>query len=412
MNEKQIITKNIHNYFKVHNNRKIVILPYRNLSGMVSGILNDEYNIQEQFLVDNNAYDMQHIFPINQMPEGYKECTFMLAAFGNTKKVLKEKLLEYVSEDRIVDLLFDEEREKVFQSEDKVHIDFLCPGFTKCGTTSLQYALAKHPKIFLPREKETFFLCYSIDEEAHEAFKNHYKQEDTEGKLIGDIEPGYKNMAEDVFRYCGSDLKLVFCVRNPVDVLYSYYKMEMRNALFMLEPGSSGNTDTEWEESVSPEMFDKWAVKYRFRGRYSEYIKTFLEYYPMEQIKIIVGEELYADAYTYMDDLQNFLGLSDEDKVEYHEFPRENIGNKVSKDKRGYEINQSIRQLRYKLRQKGDFQSLELLNNIRDKIEEITMVDYNAPMLDSTRQNLLDYYMDSIHELEEILGRSLKNIWY
>lgn len=412
MNEKQIITKNIHHYFEANKNKKIVILPFRNLSGLVSGILKDEYNIQEQFLVDNNAYDMKHIYPIDQMPEGYGECTFMLAAFGNTKKVLKKKLLEYVSEDRIVDLLFDEGREKVFQSDDKVHIDFLCPGFTKCGTTSLHYALAQNPSIFLPREKETFFLCYSIDQEAHEAFKNHYKQEDIAGKLVGDIEPGYKNMAEDVYRYCGNDLKLIFCVRNPVDALYSYYKMEKRNALFMLEPSPSGDEENEWDGQVSPEMFDKWAEKYRFRGRYSDYIRTFLEYYPMEQIKIIVGEELYADAYAHMDDLQDFLGLSDKDKLEYHEFPRENIGSKVSKDQRGLEINKSIRQLRYKLRQKGDFQSLELLNNIRDKVEEITMVDYKDPMLDSTRQKLQDYYMDSIHDLEDMLGRSLKNVWY
>ncbi len=412
MNERQIITNNIYKYFETNKNKKIVILPYRNLSGVVSDILNDEYGIREQFIVDNYACDMEHIYPMNRMPDGYEECTFMLAAFGGTKKVLHEMLLEYVSEDRIVDLLFDENREKVFQSDSKVHMDFLCPGFTKCGTTSMHYALAQNPKIFLPKVKETYFLNYAVDEKAHEAFKNHYKPEETAGRIVGDIEPGYKNMAEDVHRYCGSDLKLIFCVRNPVDVLYSYYKMEMRNALFMLEASTSGTESNEWDGNVSPELFDKWAVKYSFRGRYSDYINSYLKYYPMEQIKIIVGEELYADTKNAMDDLQSFLGIPEKDKLEYREFPRENIGSKVAKDQIGLEINKNIQQLRYKLIQKGDFQSLDLLYSIRDKIEELTLVDYNEPMLESTRQNLLDYYMDSIHDLEGMLGRSLQGVWY
>ena len=164
MNEKKIIQKNLQNFFCNNNNKKVVILPLRNLSGLVRDILNDEYSIQEQFLVDNYAYDMKHIYPMDCMPDGYENCTFLLAAFGNTKKILTEKLLEYVSEDRIVDLLFDEERDEVFRSNSKVHIDFLCPGFAKCGTTSLHYALSQNPKIFLPKVKETCFLRYSVNE--------------------------------------------------------------------------------------------------------------------------------------------------------------------------------------------------------------------------------------------------------
>ena len=71
-----------------------------------------------------------------------------------------------------------------------------------------------------------------------------------------------------------------------------------------------------------------------------------------------------------------------------------------------------IKQLYFNLVQKGDFQSIALLRDVRDKIERITLVDYNEPMLESTRQNLLDYYMDSIHDLERMLGRSLQGVWY
>ena len=412
MNEKKIIENNLQNYFRTNENRKIVILPLRNLSGLVRNILNEEYDVQEQFLVDNYAYDMKHIYPIDQMPSVYKECTFMLAAYGSTKKTLYEKLLKYVSKERIVDLLFDEERERVFQCDTKVHIDFLCPGFAKCGTTSLHHALAQNSKIFLPKVKETCFLRYSVNKDTHELFKNHYKHEDTAGKIVGDIEPSYICNAEDVYRYFGTELKLVFCVRNPISALYSNFKMAFRNEMVMFESSSIESNALEKFDHVSPEMFDRWAMKCRYKERYSDRIKSFLEYYSMEQIKIIVIEELYADIYNSMNDLQNFLNIPEKDKIEYRSFPRENIGGKVSKDQESLEINMGIKQLYFSLIQKGDFQSIALLQGIRDKIEKITLVDYNEPMLESTRQSLLDYYMDSIHDLEEMLGRSLQGVWY
>lgn len=413
MSERKIIEKNIRRYFKEHKNGRVAVLPFRNLSGMVSDVLKEEFDIQEQFIVDNNAYDMEHIYPMDRMPEGYESCTFLMAAYGNTKKALHEQLLKYVPEDRIVDLLFDEEQEQVFASDSKVHIDFLCPGFVKCGTTSLHYALAQNPRIFLPQVKETYFLSSSINAATHEAFKKHYREEDTAGKIVGDIDPSYKSRAEDVYRYCGSEVKIVFCVRNPVNALYSHYKMGMRNEIFMTDSKMANAKVLEGGgKNISPEMFDIWAQKYRFRNRYTDYIKMFLQYYPEEQIKIIVSEELYADVQGQMDDLQDFLGIPAEDKLVYREFPRENIGSKVAKDQTGLDININMGLLRRRLVQRCDLASLDLLRDIREKVEEFTLVDYNEPMLESTRRELQDYYMDSIHEMEGMLGRSLQGKWY
>ncbi len=232
------------------------------------------------------------------------------------------------------------------------------------------------------------------------------------GKIVGDIEPSYICNAEDVYRYFGNDLKLIFCVRNPINALYSNFKMAFRNEMVMFESSSIESDALERFEQVSPEMFDRWAMKCRYKERYSERIKAFLEYYSREQIKIVVIEELYADIYGVMNDLQDFLNIPEKDKIEYRSFPQENIGSKVSKNQECLEINMGIKQLYFNLVQKGDFQSIALLRDVRDKIERITLVDYNEPMLESTRQNLLDYYMDSIHDLERMLGRSLQGVWY
>lgn len=412
MDEKDIMVRNLNRYFEQNGRKKVAILPLRDLSGMVSDILTNEFDMREEFIVDNFIYDKKHIYPMDQMPDEYLECTFLLAALGNTRKILREQLRNYVPEDQIVDLMFDEEREKVYQSNSKIHLDFLCPGFAKCGTTSLHYALAQNPKIFLPSVKETFFLRYAVNEATHIAFKKQYKVEDMAGKLVGGVEPAYKCHSEDIYRYFGGGLKLIFCVRNPADALYSLFKMEMRDAVFMLGSESAGAEIMEGVEQVTPELFEKWAMKYRFRYRYPDFIRAFLEFYPKEQMKILVSEELYANTNVQMKEVQEFLGIAKEDRLEYFQFPRENVGSKVVKNQQSLEITKSMGQLKRRLMRQGDEESLEMLQEIGKYLEEFTMVDYNEPMLESTRRDLQDYYMDSIHELEDMLGRSLQGVWY
>ncbi|MCM1266517.1 MAG: sulfotransferase domain-containing protein [Bacteroidales bacterium] len=412
MSEKELIAKNIRKYFKENENEKIVILPFWDFANTAREILQTEYGIQEQFMIDSYAYDLKHIYPVDRMPEGYEECTFFLTAYGGVRKTLRKMLLQYVSEERIVDLLYDEEREAVFQSNSKVHFDFLCTGFAKCGTTSLHYALTQNPRFFLPEIKETSFLRFSVNEATHEAFKNHYGEKEIKGKLVGGIEPSYKSCAEEVYRYFGSDLKIIFCVRNPADMLYSYFRMAMRNNVSMFGPELVESALLEQYGRVCAEMFDQWADRYREKGRYVDCIMDYLEHYSGEQIKIIVSEELYADTDGVMNELQDFLGLSEKERRHYNKFPQQNIGDRVVRDKQSLEINRELYQLRLTLMQMGNSQALELFTDVSKKIEDLTMIEYQEPMLASTRKKLMDYYMDDIRKLEEIMGRSLKTVWY
>jgi len=39
-----------------------------------------------------------------------------------------------------------------------IRIDFLIPGFSKCGTTTLCALLAQHPSIYMPELKEPWYF--------------------------------------------------------------------------------------------------------------------------------------------------------------------------------------------------------------------------------------------------------------
>ena len=414
MRERDIIKKNLQGYFEKNENKKVVILPVRNRSDMVKEILQDEYGIKEQFIVDNFMYDMKHIYPVDRMPDSYKECAFLMAAIGDVKKELEYSLKKYVSQEQIVDLLFSKEREEVFQSESKVHLDFLCVGFSKCGTSSLQSALEENPRIYLPKVKETFFLHFAVNKASHERFKNWYGDEKTNGKIIGGIEPTYHSVAEDVYRYFGKnkDFKIIFCVRNPADALYSDFKMIMRGIVNMEAKYVKEVELMKEFGRVCPEMFDHWNSDYRYRYEYAKYINDYLKYYPIEQIKVVVFEELRSNPYEQMNDLQNFLNIPNAEKLDYCRFPRENVGDKVVKDVRALKMNMELCQLRTLLQEKCDSQTVGMLQNIYNQVQEITLMDYKEPMLLSTWQNIMEYYSGGIHELEKLMGRSLRGVWY
>lgn len=95
----------------------------------------------------------------------------MVAAFGDIKQKLMGGVRRHVPKAQVVDLLFDEEREAVLRSDATGHLDFFCPAFPKCGTTSQHVALSRNPRIFLSVVEETAFLRYEVNESTHLA---HY----------------------------------------------------------------------------------------------------------------------------------------------------------------------------------------------------------------------------------------------
>ena len=74
----------------------------------------------------------------------------------------------------------------------KVKIDFIVPGFSKCGTTTLCALLDLHPRVFIPEIKEPWYFSHPEFETQHEHYDEHY-QDAREGQLLASGEDGRKN---------------------------------------------------------------------------------------------------------------------------------------------------------------------------------------------------------------------------
>lgn len=384
--------------------KKIAILPMGKWGRMCREILQDELCMQDFLCLDNNNYDNKTVFPINRV-ENWDEETLYLIAVENEQicREIEEQCKKYVNVSQIKKLFSAESIPHICNVYGQVHLDFLCVGFQKCGTSSLHNALIRHPSIFCPQIKESFFAHQMYSPIAHEKFRRAYV-DSCEKKIVGGIEPSYTSCADTVFQYFGSELKIFMCVRNPREALYSKFKMNMRNSAESLYYMNK-------YRKISPAVFEEWVDRENYKEvyKYIDCIYDYLNYYSKENVKIVVFEELISNTEITMNNLQRYLGVDADCMVKYDKMPHSNEGSKVPKNLASVYVNQQVLELIY---EQTDIEMQMAIINLWRQIKEITNIEYYETMNKATAEKLDMYYAESIRKLEEFMGRSLKGIWY
>ena len=294
--------------------------------------------------------------------------------------------------------------------EENVHIDFMCPGFTKCGTSSLQNALKKHPGVFLPTPKETYYLHWRKKyDDSPERYKEKYFANVQKNKKIGDIEPAYHNCAIGAYECFGKDLKLIFMMRNPADAAYSYFKMMMRRTEYKKQVGYYKKY-----KKFDVRMFDDFMNDYVFNGKdrrykYAEIIDEYLQYFDKENMMFVLFEDLIQEPTRVLDEIQEFIGVK---RKEYKSLPHSNDGKLVSKNYFCARLNRQLYRLRLDLPGNKNKKLIQYYRKMFAFFEKRTMVENKEKMLPESRERAMEFYRDDIKRLEEIMGRSLEGIWY
>ena len=107
-------------------------------------------------------------------------------------------------------------------------IDFLVPGINKCGTTTLCYLLGEHPQIFIPEMKEPHHFNRPDVVEHRPAYERLFSPAQP-GQLLGEGSQMYttEQFGELVSARLAQEnpqMKLIFCVRNPLKRIESSYR--------------------------------------------------------------------------------------------------------------------------------------------------------------------------------------------
>jgi len=306
---------------------------------------------------------------------------------------------------------------------------FLCVGFAKCGTTTLHEILKQHKDVKLPMIKEPFFYAnYNYYKRGFQWYiRRYYGPNNAKNKLVGEINPLIESNfnAKRIYKDFGPNLKLIFIMRNPVDRLFSDFKMWLLWGACFKNPQDNildENTFSKFLDQFFEyeQETDRLHLKKQHplinRGLYYKHIESYLKYFPRENMKFIVFEEFIKDPKKSCEEIYEFLGLKKQKGIDYT--VKANSGNRSPRNiysiKFGhFWINSCWKWITGNL----PYISETVCNRI-DKIywkmfDLISKKDEKKYLMnDMLRKRLENYYREDKERLEILLGRDLTDLWY
>jgi hypothetical protein len=182
-----------------------------------------------------------------------------------------------------------------------MHLDFLVPGFSKCGTTTLCALLNDHPELFVPEQKEPNFFAWNW-----KFGWNWYEERFVPGankRFHGEGSQGYAS--DEYAEVCACRIqehfprtKLIFLARDPISRLASSFReMHHHGHIYGAYPPYSIGAAIQ-------KMPNMWRDT-----RYWHCINIFRRYFPDEQIHVAFAEDMRKDTESVIRGCFKFLGV-------------------------------------------------------------------------------------------------------
>lgn len=205
---------------------------------------------------------------------------------------------------------------------------FISIGAQRCGTTSLYFYLREHPDIYVSPIKETNFFSLLADnipehmwthpllkpqprtiEEYELLFANATTQH-----AVGEVTPLYLYhplTAGKIHEYI-PDVKIIVCLRNPVERAYSAFQFE-RN--WKRESEGNFRRAVEKQQQILSRTTSWWefhlqsgvSTPYLDGSRYYNQVKRYFDLFPGEQIYLYLFEDFKSNTQQVMQEIFRFL---------------------------------------------------------------------------------------------------------
>lgn len=316
--------------------------------------------------------------------------------------------------------------------------NFICLGFSKCGTTTLSELLRQHRDVYMPAIKEPIF--FSEDEfyrKGEKWYEERYYSGVKNQKAVGEINPLLTafNHSDRICGYFDRDTKVIFMMRNPVEKAYSFYKMFLRDGILLNETILSGQFDLKksFEKYVIHNCAKGKAVKNIIisQGEYYKVMMPYIKYFGRENVKFILFEDMVADTEKILREVEDFLGISHADYIDFN--VETNEGHEIPKNQNYPAVRRKLKKLRYWIVRHtspksdpwiafifGDilhitFPTPEIqsyVKKIKNALNIPNKKSIKIPMSNKSRKILEDYYREDKKKVEKLLDRNLDDLWF
>ena len=271
--------------------------------------------------------------------------------------------------------------------------DFIVIGPAKAGSRWIYECLRNHPSICMAKNAKgsRFFERYY-----HRGigwYENFFKSCDNT-HIKGEVDETYiscPEAAERIYRHL-PDIKLITCLRNPIDRTFSAY-------LYFFRMG------------IINESFETALDRYRkiliSDSLNYDHLSNYLKYFPAENILIMLFDDLEKDSVQFIKKIYSFLGIDVtfeplvlHTRVNVAKKPRSRFLNKIS-------IKTSL--LLRKWDMLGPYYKIRN-SKLLQKILFSKSYEENYPsMPTSTRKRLLKEYTNQINRLSDLIKRDLSH---
>lgn len=286
-------------------------------------------------------------------------------------------------------------------------IDFIGIGATKSGSSWLSDMLAAHPEVCLSEPKEIRYFNPTIAPGHREVNPNAGRDLDwyhghfrhcKKGLVRGEYTPLYmadKASIDCILAY-NPAVKLIVCLRNPVDRLLSHYLMN-RDYI--------GTVTRPLGEEIKADP------RYLLQGRYGEQLEYLYSQCNPKQVLVLFTDELKADKSAVLSRLYQFIGVDKNFRPSSMEQP----SNEAKRSRfawAGKFIN-ALPRLMVKLKLNWLLAALRKINLHKLILSLLTVKasgNESADIIDpALRQQLRDYYRDDVTTLAGITGKDLSH---
>jgi hypothetical protein len=206
--------------------------------------------------------------------------------------------------------------------------DFIIPGASKSGTTSLHYYLNEHDEIYLPDEKELRFFDRNTEyAKGKERYEGRFSQT-REDSVVGEASPTYFSHGivynsrsykdyewrpeDDSAKRISEtypDIKLIITLRNPATRAYSQYWKNYRQG----RERAPSFRDAIQQEIDGGRDHRSHPFCWVYRNRYPVHLGHWLELFDRDQLRFIIFEEWIESPEETLNEICDFLGVEQKD---------------------------------------------------------------------------------------------------
>lgn len=292
----------------------------------------------------------------------------------------------------------------------RLKVDFIGIGTPKCGTTWLFHCLGKHHKICLSVPKEIkYFNLIDFTKYIRTFDDNKIKNKNFEkpiswyercfrhcrqDSIKGEFTPTYlyDEAAPSLIKKRFPDIKLIACLRNPIDRAYSSYWARKNYTK---------------KESLTFEEALKEDLMYIEGGLYHKHLARYLRYFKKEQILILLFDDVVLSSENEIIKVLRFLGLDSTMTLTIKEVPINKskkslfpFAGLIMKDLPNFLIDMNLGYLLHLARKVG----------MRKFLLSLTTSSFNYPEMNpNTRLYLRSVFHDDVRQLENLLNRDLSH---